>query len=603
MKWRGRLGYATLSRAMGDPASVGNLKHARGMQPELAISWILLFMIVGLGRSVCFAQVAAASPDPRFQDVGLQAGLTVPLISTPDELIVMETMSGGVGFIDCDNDGKLDIVTANGSSMQRYRQGGDSMVTLYHQEADLKFRDITKSANLSRKGWSMGVTVADFDNDGWQDLYVTGYGGSVLYRNLGNCKFEDVTEKAGVGVSGFSTGAAWADYDRDGQVDLFVPRYVHIDENTSFEKHPSGMLCTHKGFRVNCGPFDLPADSDFLFHNRGNGSFEDVSKKAGVHNPDNYYGMQAVWADFANDGWPDLYVANDVNPNYLFQNKHDGTFEDISLLSGTALDSNGRMQGSMGVDVGDFDHDGLFDILVTNFAQEGADLYWNRGGRDFNEISGKAGLLAATRPYVGWGAGFFDMDNDGWLDVLTVNGHVYPQVDGVPGSVPFREPVQLFRNRRDRTFEDVSELSKLNAEGMHSRRGVAFGDVNNDGKVDVLISNLGEPPTLLINRTESRNHAALFKLVGTKSNKAAIGARVTITAGGISQSMEVRSGSSYLSQNDLRLHFGLGPNSVIDKVEIAWPSGAKQTLEHVPADFIFTIVEGSGIQGRTPFSK
>jgi len=593
------------SPAMADRASFGILKHVHGEQFELAFGWIiyLLLTIINLGTVVCCAQVPVALPDPRFQDVGLQAGLTVPLISTPDELIVMETMSGGVGFIDCDNDGKLDIVTANGSSMQRYRQGGDSMVTLYHQEADLKFRDITKSANLSRKGWSMGVTVADFDNDGWQDLYVTGYGGSVLYRNLGNCKFEDVTEKAGVGVSGFSTGAAWADYDRDGQVDLFVPRYVHIDENTSFEKHPSGMLCTHKGFRVNCGPFDLPADSDFLFHNRGNGSFEDVSKKAGVHNPDNYYGMQAVWADFANDGWPDLYVANDVNPNYLFQNKHDGTFEDISLLSGTALDSNGRMQGSMGVDVGDFDHDGLFDILVTNFAQEGADLYWNRGGRDFNEISGKAGLLAATRPYVGWGAGFFDMDNDGWLDVLTVNGHVYPQVDGVPGSVPFREPVQLFRNRRDRTFEDVSELSKLNAEGMHSRRGVAFGDVNNDGKVDVLISNLGEPPTLLINRTESRNHAALFKLVGTKSNKAAIGARVTITAGGISQSMEVRSGSSYLSQNDLRLHFGLGPNSVIDKVEIAWPSGAKQTLEHVPADFIFTIVEGSGIQGRTPFSK
>jgi len=313
--------------------------------------------------------------------------------------------------------------------------------------------------------------------------------------------------------------------------------------------------------------------------------------------------MQAVWADFANVGWPDLYVANDVNPNYLFHNKRDGTFEDVSLPSGTALDSNGRMQGSMGVDVGDFDHDGLLDILVTNFAREGADLYWNHGELDFNEISENAGLLAVTRPYVGWGTGFFDIDNDGWLDILVVNGHVYPQVDRIPGAVPYREPIQLFRNRHNRTFEDVSDLSKLNAEGMHSRRGVAFGDVNNDGRVDVLISNLGEPPTLLINGTQSGNHAALFKLVGMKSNKAAIGARVLVTAGRISQLMEVRSGSSYLSQNDLRLHFGLGGNIIIDKVEIGWPSGAKEILDQIPADFIYTIVEGNGIRSKISFSN
>lgn len=569
---------------------------------QLGIRWTFhsFLMMVGLGATICVAQV---SPNPRFEVLGPEAGLTVPLISTPDQLIVMETMSGGVGFIDCDNDGKLDIVTVNGSSMERYRQGGDPLVTLYHQDADLKFRDITTSANLLRKGWGMGVTVADFDNDGWEDLYVTGYGGGTLYRNLGNCKFEDVGEQAGVRVKGFSTGAAWADYDRDGLVDLFVPRYVHIDENTPLDKHPDGVLCAYKGFRVNCGPFNLPAESDFLFHNRGNGTFEDVSKKAKVDNPNNYYGMQAVWADFANDGWPDLYVANDVNPNYLFHNKHDGTFEDVGLLSGTALDGNGRMQGSMGVAIEDFDHDGLMDILVTNFVQEGADLYWNRGEQGFEQISGSAGLFEATRPYVGWGTGFFDMDNDGWLDVLAVNGHVYPQVDRVRGSVPYREPLQLFRSRHNRTFEDVSELSKLNGDGVHARRGVAFGDVNNDGKVDVLISNLGEPPTLLINRTQSGNHAALFKLVGTKSNKAAIGARVTVTAGRITQFMEVRSGTGYLSQNDLRLHFGLGASTTMDKVEITWPSGARKTLEHLPADFIYTIVEGSGILGKIPFRK
>ncbi len=515
----------------------------------------------------------------------------------------MESMSGGVGFIDCDNDGKLDIVTVTGSTVEHYRQGGDLMVTLYHQDADLKFTDITKSAGLLRKGWGMGVAVADFDNDGWQDLYVTGYGGNVLYRNLGNCKFEDVTEKAGLRAGGFSAGAAWGDYDRDGHVDIFVPRYVHVDMNALPETHSDGAACTNQGARVYCGPAGLPGDSDFLFHNRGDGTFEDVSKKAGVDNSNHYFGMQAVWADFANDGWPDLYVANDVNPNYLFHNKHDGTFEDLGLLTGTAVNSDGRMQGSMGADVGDFDHDGLMDILVTNFTQEGIDLYWNRGEQGFDQISGSAGMLDLTRPYVGWGAAFFDMDNDGWLDVLVANGHVYPQVDRVKGAVPYREPLLLFRNRRNRTFENVTELSKLNAGGVHPRRGAAFGDVNNDGKVDVLIANLGEPPTLLINRTQSGNHAALFKLVGTKSNKAAVGARVTVTAGGLTQFMEVRGGSSYLSQSDLRLHFGLGSSTVMEKVEVAWPSGAKETLDHLPADFIYMVVEGSGIQGKVALSK
>ena len=562
------------------------------------LPWLVLLSVT------CFAQSPREVPAiPQFEDVSQRAGLTVSHISTPDQLYIMESMSGGVGFIDCDNDGKLDIVTVTGSTVEHYRQGGDLMVTLYHQDADLKFTDITKSAGLLRKGWGMGVAVADFDNDGWQDLYVTGYGGNVLYRNLGNCKFEDVTEKAGLRAGGFSAGAAWADYDRDGYVDIFVPRYVHVDMNALPETHSDGAACTNQGARVYCGPAGLPGDSDFLFHNRGDGTFEDVSKKAGVDNSNHYFGMQAVWADFANDGWPDLYVANDVNPNYLFHNKHDGTFEDLGLLTGTAVNSDGRMQGSMGADVGDFDHDGLMDILVTNFTQEGIDLYWNRGEQGFDQISGSAGMLDLTRPYVGWGAAFFDMDNDGWLDVLVANGHVYPQVDRVKGAVPYREPLLLFRNRRNRIFENVTESSKLNAGGVHPRRGAAFGDVNNDGKVDVLIANLGEPPTLLINRTQSGNHAALFKLVGTKSNKAAVGARVTVTAGGLTQFMEVRGGSSYLSQSDLRLHFGLGSSIVMEKVEVAWPSGAKETLDHLPADFIYMVVEGSGIQGKVALSK
>ncbi|HET6175411.1 MAG TPA: CRTAC1 family protein [Candidatus Sulfotelmatobacter sp.] len=555
-----------------------------------------------LACATCFAQ-SSPSGAPRFQDIGPQSGLTVPNISSKDEYYIVESMSGGAGFIDCDNDGKLDIVTVNGSTVDRYRHGGDLMVTLYHQDSGLKFTDITKSAGLTRKGWGMGVSVADFDNDGWQDLYVTGYGGNVLYRNLGNCKFEDVTEKAGLRVGGFSSGAAWGDYDRDGYVDLFVARYVHEDMDALPVTHADGVPCSYTGMRVYCGPSGLPGDTDFLFHNRGDGTFENVSKKAGVNNDNHFFGMQPVWADFANDGWLDLYVANDVNPNYQYRNKHDGTFEEVGLLTGTAVNSDGQMQGSMGVDIADFDHDGKMDILVTNYIQEGVDLYWNRGEQGFDQISASAGLLQATRRYVGWGGGFFDMDNDGWLDILITNGHIYPQVDSVTGSVTFRQPLLLFRNRRDRTFEDVTVLSKLNAGDLYVRRGAAFGDVNNDGKVDVLILNHNGTPSVLINRTETENHAALFKLVGTKSNKVAIGARATVTAGGMTQFLQVRSGSSYLSQNDLRLHFGLGASAVMEKVEVSWPSGAKEVLKDVPAGFIYTVVEGSGIQGKTALNR
>src|SRR5437660_2419092 len=440
---------------------------------------ILLLSV--LLSATCLAQAPSVAPAiPKFEDVSKLAGLNVSHLSSPEKRYILESMSGGVGFIDCDNDGKLDIVTVKGSSVDHYRQGGDPMVTLYHQDADLKFSNITKDAGLTIKGWGMGVAVADFDNDGWQDLYVTGYGGNVLYRHLGNCKFEDVTEKAGVRVGGFSAGAAWGDYDRDGYLDVFVPRYVHQDMDALPVTHGDGVPCSYMGMRVYCGPSGLPGDSDFLFHNRGNGTFEDVSKKAGVDNPSHFFGMQAVWADFGNDGWPDLYVANDVNPNYLFRNKHDGTFEEVGLLTGTAVNSDGQMQGSMGVDIADFDHDGRLDILVTNYIQEGVDLYWNRGEMGFDQIAASAGLLKATRRYVGWGGGFFDLDNDGWLDILVTNGHIYPQVDLVAGNVTFRQPVLLYRNRGNRTFEDVTELSKLNSGGLYVRRGAAFGDVNND---------------------------------------------------------------------------------------------------------------------------
>ncbi len=539
---------------------------------------------------------------PRFEDVSRQAGLTVPHNSTPEKRYILESMSGGVGFIDCDNDGKLDIITVNGSSVDRYRQGGDPMITLYHQEGDLKFRDITKEAGLTTKGWGMGVAVADFDNDGWQDIYVTGYGGNVLYRNLGNCKFEDVTDKAGLRVGGFSTGAAWGDFDRDGNVDLFVPRYVSVDVNRLPQFGSDEKTCKFRGIPVQCGPWGLPGESDFLFRNRGDGTFEDVSKKAGVDDPKHYFGMQGVWADYDNDGWPDLYVANDAGPNYLYHNKHDGTFEEVGLLSGAALSRDGQEEGSMGVDFGDIDHDGKLDIIVTEFTEQADLLFWNQGAQGFTDIAWSSHIAQPTYPLVGWGTKFFDFDNDGWLDLFIANGHVYPQMDLVKGGVPYRQPVLLFRNLHDRTFEDVTALAGLDKLPLESRRGAAFGDVNNDGKIDILLLNVGQPPTLLINRTPDTGHAVLFKLIGMKSNKAAIGARVTVSTGGMPQFDEVRGGSSYLSQNDLRLHFGFGQRNVIDTTEVSWPSGKKDVINNLPTDFIYTIVEGEGVKQKTPFT-
>lgn len=548
--------------------------------------------------SLCVHAQKAAYQVPRFTDVTQRAGLTVSHISTPDKNNIIEAMSGGVGFIDCDNDGKLDIVTANGSSVERFQAGGDPMITLYHQESDLHFKDITAEAGLTRKGWGMGIAVADFDNDGWQDIYVTGYGGSVLYRNKGNCKFEDVTAKTHVSVDGFATGAAWGDYDRDGFVDLFVPRYVHVD----LRQYAKMANCTFMGIHVFCGPWGLPGESDFLFHNQGNGTFEDVSKKAGVSDDKELFGMQGIWADLDNDGWPDLYVANDRGPKYLYHNNHNGTFEDISVLSGTGVSEDGHAQGSMGVDAADIDHDGNLDLFVTNFTQEADTLYWNRGAAGFQDISAPSGIQQVTFPYVGWGTGFVDFTNSGWDDLFIANGHIYPQMQAARTAFPYLQGLLLFHNNRNRTFTDITRTSGLDTLPLQSRRGVAFGDVDNDGRIDILMLNVGEPPTLLLNCTEDPGKAVLLKLVGTKSNRAAIGARATVVSADLKQFQEVRGGGSYLSQNDLRLHFGLGTHAKADSVEIEWPSGAKEEIHDLPAGFIYTIKEGSGVQDKQPFA-
>jgi hypothetical protein len=557
---------------------------------------ILFFGCLSVVLLALAQTVPSGASLPKFADVAQQSGLTVSHISSPEKHYIVESMSGGAGLIDCDNDGKLDIITVNGSTVDRFKAGGDLMITLYHQDDGLKFTDITKSAGLTRKGWGMGVAVADYDNDGLSDIYVTGYGGNALYHNLGNCKFEDVTDKAGVGGGGFSTGAAWGDYDRDEHVDLFVSRYVHFDINHLPDFGKNEKNCSFKGVPVQCGPWGMLGESDLLFHNRGDGTFEEVSKKAGVDDPNKYYGLGVIWGDYDNDGWPDLYVANDSGPNYLYHNKHDGSFEDVGMLSGAAVSADGLEQGSMGVDWGDYLHEGRLSMFVTNFTEQPDALYRNLGAQGFSDVSYAAKLARSTYAMVGWGTGFIDVDNDGWLDLFVANGHVYPQMDQIHGSAPYREPMQLFRNLRDGTFEDISTV--LSAIPEASRRGAAFGDLNNDGKIDVVLVNTDGPPTLLLNQTENKNHRVLFKLVGTKSNKSAIGARVTVKAGKLVQISEVRGGGSYLSQNDPRLHFGLGAWSTMEEVEIKWPSGRVETLRDIPADFIYTVVEGSGIQGK-----
>src|SRR2546428_2980424 len=383
-------------------------------------------------------------PIPKFKDVAAELGLRASHISTSDKRYIVESMSGGIGLFDCDNDGRLDIVMVNGSSVERARNGGDPLVTLYHQEPDGTFKDITQEAGLTRRGWGMGVAVADYDNDGKLDLFVSGYGGNALYRNLGNCKFEDVTDKAGVHGSGFMTGAAWGDYDRDGNVDLFVARYTHVDMN-NLPEFGSNKYCRYKGVLVQCGPWGLVGESDFLYHNRGDGTFEEVSVKAGVHDEIGYYGLGVVWADYDDDGWPDLLVANDSVPNYLYHNNHDGTFTDEGMLTGVALSGEGMELGNMGVDFGDFDHSGRLGFFVTHFAEQPNSLYRNLGPKGFEDVSWTSGLGHQNYGLVGWGTGFFDMDNDTWLVLFFAKGPVFHHRDtGVTGA---RYPHTAFLQR------------------------------------------------------------------------------------------------------------------------------------------------------------
>jgi len=517
--------------------------------------------------------------------------------SSPDKKYIFESMSGGVILLDYDRDGWPDIYFTNAPTVAMALQGKTSLGALYHNNRDGTFTDVTAQAGLTKACLAMGGAVGDYDNDGWPDLYITCLGGNILYHNNGDGTFTDVTARAGVADGRWSAGASFGDYDGDGFVDLMVTNYVdfHLDDLPQFGSTP---YCKYRGVDVQCGPRGLKGAGDALFHNNGDGTFTDVSKAAGVNNPDGYYGLGVIWADFNGTGRPDIYITNDSTPKFLYRNLGKGKFEEIGFESGTALSQEGSEQASMGIAIGDYNHTGRPSLFVTNFENENPDLYRNEGGWNFLEQSFPSGLAMPALPWVKWGTAFVDLDNDGWLDLITANGHVYPQTDQMPSDPGYRQPKQLSLNQRDGTFCDASDQAGPALQQKRVSRGLAVADLFNNGNMDVVINDLDGSPMLLRNHGVPGRHWVSFELAGTKSNRLALNARIKIVAGGMTQTDEVHSGGSYLSQSDTRLHFGLGTATKIDSVEIHWPSGAVDHIGSLAADQFYSVLEGKGIVPR-----
>ncbi len=528
---------------------------------------------------------------PKLEDITEKAGIHFRHFASPVNKYIVETMSGGVILFDYDRDGWLDIYFTNAPTVDMVLKGQKARGALYHNNHDGTFTDVTDKAGIGTPCFAVGGSVGDYNNDGWPDLYITCLGGNVLYRNNGDGTFTDVTAQAGVADGRWSTGAAFGDYDGDGFVDLMVTNYVDIRLNDL----PGAANCKYQGIDMQCGPRGLKGAGDSLFHNNGDGTFTDVSKSAGVDDPHGYYGMAVIWADFNNTGRPDIYVANDSTPNFFYRNDGNGKFTEIGLESGTAVSEDGSEQGSMGIAIGDYLHTGRPSLYVTNFTNEYDDLFRNDGNWNFTDASYESGVALPSLPWVKWGTAFVDVDNDGWLDLIVVSGHISPQMGTLPSGGGYRQLKLLQLNQTDGSFCDASDQAGPALQEKRVSRGLAVGDLFNNGTVDIVVEDLDGSPMILKNHGVPGRHWVSFELAGTKSNRLAIGARVKIVAGGMTQTDEVHSGGSYLSQNDFRVHFGLGPATRIDSVEIRWPSGKTETLTHLAADRFYTVFEGAGI--------
>ena len=551
-------------------------------------------------RDAGLVKAATAGTTPvQFVNVAQQAGLTSPNVwgGVDHKHSIIEAKGSGLAFFDYDNDGWLDIYLTNGDRLDAKWPAGKTPTShLYRNNRDGTFTDVTERSQLGRPGWQTGVCVGDYDNDGWDDLFCCFWGHNILFRNNGNGTFSDVTHKAGLTQAGvrWGAGCTFLDYDRDSHLDLFVCNYLKLDPAT-IPPEASASYCQWKGVPIMCGPRGLAGDTNILYHNNGDGTFTDVSEKSGILKPGPRYSITAVSYDFDNDGWPDIYVAVDSQPSILFKNNHDGSFTDIAVMAGCAYSDNGHEQAGMGVAVADYDCDGSFDIFKTNFADDTSNLYHNNGDGTFTDVTFEAGVGVNNR-YVAWGCGFIDYDNDGWQDIMQINGHVYPEIDKYNFGQTFKNPRLVYKNLGNGRFKDVSSEMGPGISEHYSSRGAAFGDYNNDGDMDVVILNLNDLPSLLRNVGGNQQNWIKLKLVGTKCNRTAIGTRVRVITGKHVQMDEVHSGTSVMSQSDLRLHFGLGKAETVDLIEVKWPTTQKvEKFTQVKANQILTIREGEGI--------
>lgn len=547
-----------------------------------------------VGITVLAAGIVQASPDPplwpTFTDRAVQAGLIIPMTSgDPHKPHIPESMSGGAAWIDFDNDGWIDLYLVNGSSLEAERAKNNPATNLlYRNNRDGTFTDVTAKAGVGDRSWGMGVCAGDVNNDGWEDLFVTNMGPNLLYLNNGDGTFREWDRATWEADRSWSSSCGFGDFDNDGDLDLYVSNYVEFDV---FNLPKDGPHCTYRGVKVQCGPRGLPSQGDRFYENRGDGTFIERTREAGFEQPQTYYGLGVIWADYDDDGHIDVFVANDSVPNFLFQNNGDGTFSEIGLLAGVSFNEDGREQAGMGVDFADFDNDLDLDLVVTNFSDDTNTLYRNEGDGHFQDVTYRAGLGDVSWQRLGWGVTFVDLDLDRWKDLVIVNGHVYPEVDNYEIGTAFRQPRFVFRNLGGREFVEVTTLSGPGFAEIRNSRAVIPGDVNNDGHLDFLITNLDEIPSLLINDGKAPGHWLQLKLVGRRSNRSAIGAKVVIRTGEERQLQVVRGGGGYQSQPDSRLHFGLGPAAEVDEVTIRWPSGRVQVLKEVKSSQILRVEE------------